>query len=103
MSCRCSDNSRVHIHQRKVDELFDAVGLKEVIDQGRAAIEEAGRSLDLLNRSERATALGFGTEVSDMHLGAAKRSNERAREQAQTVLARIDDLARQDVWSSHVS
>ena len=74
MNCPCSDRNQAHDHQQKVDELFKAVGLKEVIDQGRAAIEEAGRSLDLLNRSERATALGFGTEVSDIHLSAAKRS-----------------------------
>jgi hypothetical protein len=103
MNCHCSGRNQVQDHQQKVDELFNAVGLKEVIDQGRAAIEEAGRSLDLLNRSERAAALGFGPEISDIHLSAAKRSNERVREQAQTVLARIDDLAKQDVWRSHVS
>src|SRR5215813_10960241 len=103
MSCSCSRRDGDDDHQRKVDELFKVVGVKEVIEQGRAAIAEAGRSLLLLNRSERATALGFKPEVSDIHLGAARRSNERARQQVQAVVARIDDLAKQDAWSSHVT
>ena len=102
MGCSCSNQAQAHNYQQKVDELLRSVNLKEVVDQGRAAIEEAGRALDYLNRSERATALGFGAEVSSIHLDAAKRSNQRAREQAQTVLARIDDLVQQKTWAEHV-
>jgi hypothetical protein len=47
-------------------------------------------------------SLGFGSEVANIHSDAAKRSNQRAREQVQTVLDRIDHVVQDGDWSGHV-
>lgn len=100
MGCSCSDHTSDHA--QRVDDLLASVGLKEVAEQGREAIAEAGRALEQQNRAERAESLGFGAEVSTIHLDAAKRSNRRAQEQIQTVLARMDHTREADDWSGHV-
>jgi len=100
MGCSCSDPT--DDHGQKVDELLGSVGLKEVVGQGHEAIAEAGRALGHLNRSERATLLGFGSEVAGIQSGAATRTSERAREQVQTVLDRLDHVRRGDDWPQHV-
>jgi hypothetical protein len=100
MGCSCSDHTEEYA--QKVNDLLESVGLKEVVEQGREAITEAGRALVHLNRAERAKSLGFGSEIASIHSDAATRSNQRAQEQVQTVLARIDHVLRGDDWSGHV-
>jgi hypothetical protein len=99
MGCSCSEHAtREHSHQ--VNELLASVGMKEVVEQGRGALEEAGRALQHLNRSERAASLGFGSEVASIHADAAARSNQRAQEQVRTVIARIDHVVQGDDWTA---
>jgi|GEM_PF-5338773 len=74
--------------------------MKEVIEQGQEVIAEAGRALEHLNRADRAQVLGFGAEVARMHHDAAVRSNHRAREQAQTVIDRINHVLDDEGWRS---
>jgi hypothetical protein len=87
---------------QKARELFGSLGLNEIVEQGREAIVEAGRALDQLNRAERATGLGFERAVADIYRDAAKRSNKRAQEQIQTVLARIDHRITEADWKGTV-
>lgn len=102
MGCTCSDHTNAADHAQKVREVLGSVGLNEIIEQGREAISEAGRALVQLNRSERATSLGFGSEVSKTYYDAAERSNRRGREQLQTVISAIDArLAKKD-WKATV-
>jgi hypothetical protein len=101
MGCSCSEE-HVTEHSQKVNELLDSVGIKEVVEQGRGALEEAGRALQQLNRSERAASLGFGSEVASIHADAAARSNQRAQDQVRTVLARIDHVVQGEDWAGHV-
>jgi len=105
MGCSCSDHAG-HMQNRediqKARELFGSLGLNEIIEQGREAIVEAGRALDQLSRAERATALGFERAVADIYRDAAKRSNQRAQEQIQTVLARIDNRVTEADWKGTV-
>lgn len=100
MGCSCSEQKDEHAEQ--VNAVLSSVGLKEVVEQGRGAIAEAGRALGQLNRSERAVSLGFGPEVASIHSDAATRSNQRAQEQVRTVLARIDHVRQGDDWGGHV-
>jgi hypothetical protein len=101
MGCSCGghDDERA---QARVDELLESVGMREVVDQGQTAMAEAGSALEHLNRSERARALGFGFEVASVHADAAARANQRAQEQAGTVVARIDHVLQGDDWAGHV-
>jgi hypothetical protein len=104
MGCSCSKHAG-HQHGedvQKARDLVGSLGLVEIVEQGREAIAEAGRALDHLNRAERAAALGFGRAVSDMYRDAAKRSNRRAQEQMQTVLARIDNRVTEADWKGIV-
>ncbi len=105
MGCSCSDHAG-HMQNRedtlKARELFGSLGLNEIVEQGREAIVEAGRALDQLNRAERATALGFERAVAGIYHGAAKRSNQRAQEQIQAVLARIDNRITEADWKGTV-
>jgi hypothetical protein len=87
---------------QKARELFGALGLYEIVEQGREAIVEAGRALGQLNRAEKATALGFERAVADIYRDAAKRSNQRAQEQIQTVLARIENRITEADWKGTV-
>lgn len=103
MGCSCSGSSHHgHEHAQKVSELLGSVGLKEVIEQGREAIAEGGRALGHLNRSERAKALGYGSEVSSIHADAATRANLRAQEQIQAVLGRLDHVLQDEDWGANV-
>jgi hypothetical protein len=103
MGCSCTNCSNENQdHAQKIGELLGSVGLKEIVDQGREAIAEAGRALGQLNRSERAKALGFGSEVIEIYSDSAKRSNQRAREQVQTVLDRLVHQTKQKGWESNV-
>lgn len=71
--CRsCSD--RTDENEKKVNELLSLVGILVVVEQGRWAVAEAGRALVYLNRSERASALGFGTEIARLAGDAAIRT-----------------------------
>jgi hypothetical protein len=101
MGCSCGGHTDER-SQRQVDALLDSLGMKEVFEQGDAAISEAGEAVDQLNRFERATALGFGTEVATIYSEAAARANRRAQEQARVVLARIDHVVQADDWPGHV-
>ena len=105
MGCSCSDHAG-HMQDRedtqKVRELFGSLGFKEIIEQGRDAIVEAGRALDHLNRAERTTVLGFDRAVADIYGDAAKRSNKRAQEQIEAVLARIDNRINEADWKGTV-
>jgi len=105
MGCSCSGhagNIQNREDTQKARELFGSLGLNEIVEQGREAIVEAGRALDQLNRAERATALGFERAVADVYRDAAKRSNQRAQEQIQTVLARIDHRITEADWKGTV-
>ena len=97
MGCSCCHHTAEDVS--KANGLFGEVGLKEVVEQGRGAIAEAGRALSHLNRAERARSLGFGAEVANVQSDAAERANQRARAQARAVLQRIDELVRGDEWS----
>jgi hypothetical protein len=101
MGCSCSEPHTAD-HSHKANEVLASVGMKEVVEQGHGALEEAGRALEHLNRSERAVSLGFGSEVASIHADAAMRSNERAQEQIRTVIARIDHVLEGDDWDGHV-
>jgi len=105
MGCSCSDHAG-HMQNRedtqKARELFGSLGLNEIVEQGREAIAEAARALDQLNRAERATALGFERAVADVYRDAAKRFNQRAQEQIETVLARIDHRIHEADWKGTV-
>lgn len=103
MGCSCSDHDHDHEHGQRVRELLGSVGLSEVFDQGRSAIAEAGTALDQLNRFERAIALGFETQVADVYRQAAERSNQRAQEQVQAVLARLNHRTKEKDWKGHVN
>ena len=78
-------------------------GLRDVFNLGREAVNGAGRALTQSNRSERATALGFGSDVAKVHSAAATRVNERARDQIQMVMDRLEEVRRGDDWPGNVA
>ncbi|MFY2557111.1 hypothetical protein ACN469_05725 [Corallococcus terminator] len=100
MGCSCADSDSTHRAEKQVADLLGSMGLKEVIEQGREVIAEAGRSLGHLNRFDRARGLGFEGEVARIHHDAAVRSNHRAQEQAKTVIDRINHVLDDEGWRS---
>ena len=100
MGCSCCH--RTTEDAEKANDVLGKVGLSDVVEQGREAISATGKALTHLTRSERARSLGFGVEVANVQLDAAKRANQRARDHAQAVLERIDRLVRSDDWGAHV-
>jgi len=100
MSCNChqtDDQTR-----RDYDEVLDHAGLREIVNQGRSAIDTAATALGHLARAERAQALGFGGDVAQMHRDLAVRNNRRAREQFEFLGERIEARTKQDDWAGLV-
>jgi len=104
MSCGCrkSDEIGHHEAQRQADDLLERAGLREIVAQGRSAIDEGSRALGHLARAERAKVIGFGDDVVRMHRDAAVRCNRRARDQLGFVIQRMEDRRQKDDWSGIV-
>lgn len=101
MGCSsCADHPTEY--EEKAAEVLGLVGLREVFQRGDQAAAEAGRALTHLNRAERTTALGFASDVAAVHAAAAARCSQRAQQQAQAVLAQVDQVAQGDEWDRHV-
>lgn len=101
MGCSCSEEHATK-HSEKVNELLDSIGLREIVEQGRGALDQAGTGLQQLNRSERVHSLGFGSEMAAVHADAAARANQRAQDQVRAVIARIDHVVQGNDWAGHV-
>lgn len=100
MSCGCkqADDGA----QRRFDEVLERGGLRDIVEQGRGALDEDSRALTHLIRAERADILGFGDDVARMHRDAATRSNRRAQQQLGFLIERIDARREADDWADIV-
>ncbi len=96
MGCGCTQVSGEH--DRRMGEVLDHAGLREIVQQGDSALEEGAKAIGHLIRAERAAALGFGDDVGRMHRDAAVRSNRRASQQFGFLIERIDARRQAEDW-----
>jgi len=96
MSCGCKRTDSDA--ERRYAEVLERGGLREIVEQGRNALEEGSSALGHLVRAERAEVLGFGHDVVRMHRDAATRSNRRAVQQLGFVVDRIDARRKAEDW-----
>lgn len=96
MSCGCKETNQAT--ERELNEVLERVGLREIVAQGRGAMDAASTALDHLMRAERARALGFGDDVARMHHETARRHNRWACDQLGFLADRIDARIKADDW-----
>jgi len=102
MSCGCEGRRTGEDAKRQEDEVLERGGLRDIVEQGRGALDAGSTALTHLIKAERAEALGLGSDVVKMHRSSAERHNRRTSQQFGILAERIDARRMAGDWAALV-